>query len=210
MIVQLTGAVVRTEANSVILDVGGVGYQVFVPVSALSALPEPGVKTTLLTHLAARVQPDFDLALYGFLDPQELTVFKILIGVSGVGAKVGLAMISSFSVSELARAISTGDTKLITKAPGVGPKLAQRICTEIGDRMAALAFDQRTERAEATQRTAEENAAREDVIEALVGLGYGRPDARRAADRVLAAAPNRADAAGLIAAALQFLTGAKR
>src|SRR5450432_2836845 len=132
MIVQLTGAVIRTEANSVILDVGGVGYQVFVPVTALNLLPEPGGKATLLTHVVARVQPDFDMALYGFLDPLELRAFKILISVSGVGARVGLALISSFSISELARAISSGDTKVITKAPGVGPKLALRICTEIG------------------------------------------------------------------------------
>jgi holliday junction DNA helicase RuvA len=210
MIVQLTGALLRTEANSVILDVGGVGYQVFVPVTALNGVGEAGSKVTLLTLLVARVQPDFDMALYGFLDPQELQTFKILISVSGVGAKVGLAMISSFSVAELARAISSGDVKLITKAPGVGPKLAQRICTEIGDRMAAFAFEQKTERAQATKQTAEENAAHEDVVEALIGLGYGRPDARKAADRVFATAPDRTDAAGLISAALQLLTGAKR
>jgi len=210
MIVQLTGLVLRTEANSVILDVGGVGYQVFVPVTALGALPEPGAKATLLTHMVARVQPDFDMALYGFLDVQELQTFKILIGVSGVGAKVGLAMISSFPIADLARAISSGDTKLITKAPGVGPKLALRICTEIGDRMAAFAFEQKTERAEATKKTAEENATHEDVVEALTGLGYGRPDARRAADRIFTAAPDRTDTAALISAALQFLTGGKR
>ncbi len=210
MIVQLTGAVLRTEANSVILDVGGIGYQVFVPVTTLSALPETGGKATLLTHMVARVQPDFDMSLYGFLDPQELQTFKILISVSGVGAKVGLAMISSFPVADLARAISSADIKVITKAPGVGPKLAQRICTEIGDRMAAFAFEQKTERAQATQQSAEENAAHEDVIEALIGLGYGRPDARRAADRIFTAAPNRTDTAALISAALQFLTGGKR
>ena len=210
MIVQLTGAVLRTEANSVIMDVGGVGYQVFVPVTTLSALPAPGGKVTLLTHLVARVQPDFDMALYGFLDPQELQTFKILIGVSGVGAKLGLALISSFPTADLARAISAGDTKLITKAPGVGPKLALRICTEIGDRMAAFAFEQRTESAEASKKTAEENAAHEDVVEALVGLGYGRPDARRAADRIFASASDRTDTAALISAALQFLTGGKR
>jgi Holliday junction DNA helicase RuvA len=210
MIAQLTGVVLRTEANSVILDVGGVGYQVFVPVTALSGLPEAGGKATLLTHLVARVQPDFEMTLYGFLDPQELHAFKILIGVSGVGAKVGLAMISSFSVTDLARAISTGDTKVITKAPGVGPKLALRICTELGDRMAAFVFEQRTDRAQATRHTAEENAAYEDVIEGLIGLGYGRPDARRAAERTMAAATDRTDTAALIAAALQFLTGAKR
>ena len=209
MIVQLTGVLVRTDANSVVLDVGGVGYQVFVPVTALSGMPEQGGKVTVLTHLAARVQPDFEVALYGFLDPQELQTFKILISVSGVGARVGLAMVSSFPVAELARAISSGDTKLITKAPGVGPKLAQRICTEIGDRMAALAFEQKTERAQATEKTAAENSAYEDVVQALVGLGYSRPDARRAADRTLTTATSKTDAAALIGTALQLLTGGK-
>ena len=101
MIAQLTGTVARTEANSVILDVGGVGYQVFVPVPTLSALPADGSKVTLLTHLVARVQPEFDMALYGFLDATELRAFKMLLGVSGVGAKVALALISSLSVAEM-------------------------------------------------------------------------------------------------------------
>ena len=130
--------------------------------------------------------------------------------MSGVGAKVGLAMISSFSIDELARAIASSDIKAITKAPGVGPKLALRICTEIGDRLAAFAFEQKTDRAEAKKQTAEENAAHEDVVEALVGLGYGRPDARRAADRIFAAAPDRTDTGALVSAALQLLTGGKR
>lgn len=210
MIAQLTGSVVRTEANSVILDVGGVGFQVFVPTTALSGLPDTGAKATLLTHLIARVQPDFEMTLYGFLEATELHAFKILLGVSGVGAKVALAMISSFSVSDLSRAIATSDTKTITKVPGVGPKLAQRICLEVGDKMAAFAFTQRTERAQAGEQTAQENAVYEDVIEAMVGLGYGRPDARRAADRVFANAADRTNTAALISAALQFLTSGKR
>jgi Holliday junction DNA helicase RuvA len=210
MIAQLTGVVIRTEANSVILDVGGVGFQVFVPTTALGGLPDAGAKATLLTYLVARVQPDFEMTLYGFLEATELHAFKILLGVSGVGAKVALAMISSFSVADLARAIATSDTKTITKVPGVGPKLAQRVCLEVGDKMATFAFEQRAERAAAGQQTAQENAVYEDIIEAMVGLGYGRPDARRAADRVFANATDRTDTASLISAALQFLTSGKR
>ena len=210
MIVQLTGLVVRTEGSSVVLDVGGVGYQVFVPVTALNSLPDVGGKVTLMTHLVARTQPDFDMALYGFLDGTEMQAFKILLSVSGVGAKVALAIISSLSVPELSRAIASNDTKVITKVPGVGPKLAQRLCLEVGDKMAAFAFEQKAERAQAGQQTAQENAVYEDVIEALIGLGYGRPDARRAADRVFTAAADRSDAGTLIALALQFLTSVKK
>ncbi len=210
MIAQITGKVLRTEANSVVLDVGGVGFQVYVPVTVLNALPDEGETATLLTHLAGRVQPDFDLTLYGFLEAQDLHAFKILIGVSGVGAKVALALLSTLSVAELSRALSTNDTKMVTRVPGVGPKLAARLCVELGDKMAAFAFEQKVERTVASRQTEQENAAYEDVVEALVGLGYSRADARRAADRTVAAATDKTDAGPLIGAALQFLTSGKR
>lgn len=210
MIAQLTGTIVRIEGNTVVLDVGGVGYDIVVPIPILDALPEIGGKATLRTHLVARVQPDFDMTLYGFLNPQDLRVFKILLAVSGVGAKVALAMLSALTVEELARAISTSDTKTVTKVPGVGPKLAQRLCLELGDKMATFVFDHKVDQAVARQQTAEENAVHEDIIEALIGLGYGRPDARRAADQVFAKAADKTNAAALISAALQLLTSGKR
>lgn len=210
MIVQLSGVVVRTEASSVVLDVNGVGYQVFVPATTLNELPQPGGKTTLLTHMVGRVQPDYDISLYGFLDAMELKVFKILLGVSGVGAKVALAMLSSLSVSELGRAVSSNDIKVVTKVPGVGPKLAQRLCLELGDKMAALVFESKTERAQAGEKTSAENAAYEDVIDALIGFGYGRPDARRAAEYVMGKAEDSSDVTRLIPAALQFLTTGRK
>ena len=210
MIAQLTGTVVRIEGNSVVLDVGGVGYEIVVPIPTLAGLPEVGGKTTLRTHLVGRVQPDFEMTLYGFLNAQELRAFRILLGVSGVGAKVAIAMLSTLSVDELARAVSTTDTKIITKTPGVGPKLAQRLCLELGDKMAAFVFEQKVDRAVASQQTAEENAIHEDIIDALVGLGYGRPDARRAADQVFAKSTDKANASALIGAALQILTSGKR
>ncbi len=210
MIAQLTGTIVRIEGNVVVLDVSGVGYEIVVPIPTLAGLPEVGGKATLRTHLVGRVQPDFDMTLYGFLDAQELRAFRVLLGVSGVGAKVALAMLSTLKVDELARAVSTTDTKTITKVPGVGPKLAQRLCLELGDKMAAFVFEQKVDRAIAGQQTAEENAIHEDIIDALVGLGYGRPDARRATDMVFAKSSDKTNANALISAALQFLTSAKR
>ncbi|HLK57203.1 MAG TPA: Holliday junction branch migration protein RuvA [Chthonomonadaceae bacterium] len=209
MIAQLTGVVARSEGNSVILDVGGVGFQVFVPVPTLASLPEAGGKVTLLTHLVGRVQPDFDVTLYGFATPTELRAFKILLGVSGVGAKVALALLSTLDVAELARALSTNDTKSVTKVPGVGPKLAQRLCLELGDKMAAFAFEQKADRASAGQQTAQENAAYEDAVEGLIGLGYGRADVRRAVDRAFAAAADKTNASVLIRQALTLLTSGK-
>lgn len=209
MIAQLTGVVVRTEANSVVMDVNGVGYLVFVPISALAGLPQSGGKVTLITHLVMRGQPDFDMTLYGFESMQQMQSFKMLIRISGVGPKVALALLSSLKVSELARALSTNDTRALTKVAGVGPKLALRLCAELGDQMAGFALEQSAERAPAGTRTSEANAVYEDVIEALVNLGYGRSDARRATDRVIAASGDRSNANTLIPAALQILTSGR-
>ena len=210
MIAQLTGTVAHVEGNTIIIDVNGVGYEVLVPVTVLSSLPEGGGKITLRTMLLMRGQPDTEMTLYGFSDSTEQRAFKMLLGASGVGPKVALAILSHLSVDELARALSTSDTRLITKVPGVGPKLAQKLCFELGDKMAEFAFTQRTDRAAAGAQTAQENAAYEDVIEALVGLGYSRADARRAADRTFAAATDKTDAGKIISAALATLTSGKK
>ncbi len=210
MIAQITGTIVRTEGNSVIIDANGVGYLIHVPVSILPLLPEVGGKATLVTHLVIRGQPDMEMTLYGFMELGERAAFQILLGTSGVGPKVALALLSTLTVDELSRALSTNDTRTITKVPGVGPKLAQRMCLELGDKMAAFAFDKRTERAAAGAQTSQENAAFEDVLDALVGLGYSRSDARRAADRALDNAPDKANTSGIITAALALLTGGKR
>lgn len=210
MIAQLTGTVVRVEANSVVLDVGGVGYQLFVPVPVLSGLPEAGAKTTLSTCLLLRGQPEMEMTLYGFSEVSALQAFKLLIGTTGVGPKVALAMLSTFEVEELARALSSSDTRSLTRVPGVGPKLAQRLCLELGDRMATFAFEQTVQRAEGGGRTEAENAAHEDVVEALVGLGYSRAEARRAAGLAIANASDKAHAASLITSALNILTSGRR
>ena len=206
MIAQLTGNVVRSEASSVILDVNGVGYLVHVPVTVLSNLPESGQKLTLQTHLVVR---EDDMTLYGFAAPTDLAVFKILLGTSGVGPKVALALLSTLEIPELARALSTADTRVITKVPGVGPKLASRMCLELGDKMTAFAFEQKTERAGAKTQTAQENAVHEESIEALISLGYSRADARKALDRVFANATDRTNTGAIVSSALRLLTGNK-
>lgn len=210
MIAQITGTLVRTEGGSVVIDANGVGYLVYVPLSVLPLLPDVGGKTTLQTHMVLRGQPDMEMTLYGFLELGERAAFRILLGTSGVGPKVALALLSTLTVDELSRALSTNDTRTITKVPGVGPKLAQRMCLELGDKMATFAFEKRTERATAGEQTADENAAFEDVLDALVGLGYSRSDARRAADRALANATDKTNTSGLITSALALLTSGKR
>src|SRR5437870_5648318 len=168
VIAQLNGIVARTEANSVILDVNGVGYRVFVPLGVLSNLPAPGGKGMLYTTMTVR---EDDISLYGFSTLDEQQAFLLLTSVSGVGARVALSLLSVLDVGELARTISTNDTKLLTKTPGVGPKLAQRLCLELGERMAEFSFTQRVD-AMTSRNTPLENEAFEDVIEALVNYGY--------------------------------------
>ena len=209
MIAQITGTVVRTEASSVVVDVGGVGYRLLVPLGVLSNLPEAGGKTTLFTTLV--IAPNtMELTLYGFGRLEEQQVFGVLTSVTGVGPKVALSMLSVLDVADLARAISGSDTKALTKVPGVGPKLAQRICLELGERMAEFLFTARIEQAVSAQ-TAAENEAYEDVVEALVGLGYSRPDSRKAAERAISNASDKANTPSLIKDALNLLTsGGKR
>jgi len=203
MIAQLTGLVVRREGNGVVLDVNGVGYQVFVPATVMSTLPEAAAKATLLTHLIVR---EDELTLYGFSNQTELQAFRILLGVSGVGPKVALALLSTLEVGELARALSTSDTRVITKVPGVGPKMAQRLCMELGDKMSAFAFEDKVQRAESGKQTEAENHAFEDAIEGLVALGWSRADSKKAVQRVFEAATDRTNVGALVSGALRLLT----
>lgn len=204
MIAHLNGTVSRIEANSVVLDVGGVGYRLLVPLGVLSGLPEVGGKVTLFTTLVIAANT-MELTLFGFARHEEQQVFSILTSVTGVGPKVALSMLSVLDVAELARAVSGNDTKSLTKVPGVGPKLAQRICLELGERMATFLFTARIEQA-LSPRVTEENAAYEDVVEALIGLGFSRPDSRKAADRAIANAADKTDTSALIKEALNLLT----
>lgn len=206
MIAQLSGTVARQEANSVVLDVNGVGYRVFVPLSALSELPVNGATVTLYTTMVVR---EDEMTLYGFRTLEEQQVFQIVTGVTGVGPKVALSMLSVLEADELARAIASNDTRALTQIPGVGPKLAQRLCLELGERMATMAFERRVD-ALAARATPQENAAFEDVVEALVNLGYSRADSRKAAERAITGATDRSNTPALIREALNLLTGAGR
>ena len=204
MIAFLRGRVVTAEANSVILDVNGVGYRAFVPLSVLSMLPDAGQEATLHTVMAVR---EDDISLYGFASPEEREVFQILTSVSGVGPRIGLSMLSVMDSAELARAVSGNDVKSLTRVPGVGPKLAQRVILELGERMAELVFSRRIDAAR-PGKTAEQNAAFEDIVEALIGLGYSRADSRKAAERAVSAGPERATS-DLMREALNLLTAGR-
>lgn len=166
MIGALTGLVREVDEEGVLLDVGGVGYRLAV-LPLFRAEAKVGATATLVTYLHVR---ENDLALYGFTEKAELTLFRMLLDVPGVGPKSALAILSIAPVEVLVRAISSGETAILTKVSGVGRKTAERIVVELKTRL---------EREH--PRLAEQGAApHADVVEALVALGYSLHQAREA------------------------------
>jgi len=163
MIGLLRGRLLEKRPNQVILDVGGVGYLVAVPLSTFAAIGELHAEVTLLIHTHVR---EDTLALYGFLSAREKHFFELLLGASGVGPSLALKILSGMNVEELVPAIRTGDLVRLTKIPGVGRKTAERIIVELKDRLEAIAK-------EVDKPAAPSPAGAEaDVQSALVNLGY--------------------------------------
>ena len=197
MIAYLRGKVRRAGADQVVLETGGVGYLLSVPLSVRQRLPAPGNELEL--HVHTHVRED-QLALFGFSSPEELELFQMLIQVDGVGPKVGLAILSAASMEVLKRAILAEDVAPIRRAQGVGPRTAQKVIIDLKPKLeadAALAAVPR-----ATVIAGNGDLPRQ-VEEALRGLGYSSQEARLAIDKVdWKAAENVQDA---LAAALRSL-----
>lgn len=136
MIGQLRGVIVERHPPRLVLDVGGVGYELEAPVSTFVALPAGGGETKLYTHLLIR---DDSFQLYGFASEAERNLFRMLIRASGVGAKLALAILSGLSVDEFARVVTERDVAALKRLPGIGQKTAERLLVEMADRMAAPA-----------------------------------------------------------------------
>jgi Holliday junction DNA helicase RuvA len=173
VIAHLSGALLEKQLQRLIVDVGGVGYEVHVPLSTLYVVGETGAKVAL--HVHTHVREDA-LQLFGFATPLELTLFERLIGISGIGPKVGLAVLSGIEPADLVRAIRQGDLARLTSIPGVGKKTAERIVIELRDRLPPGL---------APETAAGGDDVRADVVSALGNLGYHRAAADKALDRVL-------------------------
>lgn len=176
MIAKLHGKVDSAGTDSVILDVGGVGYLVFCSQTTLRALPTEGSFATLLIDTHVR---EDHIHLYGFAEDAERRWFKALQDVQGVGAKVALSLLGASPPSILAQAIAAQDAAPLQRAAGVGPKLAKRILVEMKDRAPTLALDagRTTMQPSMPARRSDEDAAMGDAVSALVNLGYGRSEA---------------------------------
>jgi len=181
VIAHLRGRIFSKQPNRLVVDVNGVGYDVAVPLSTFYGLGEPGAEVSLRIHTHVREDA---LLLYGFATPLELDVFERLIGISGIGPKVALSVLSGIEPRELVRAVERGDVARLTAIPGVGKKTSERIVLELKDRLP------RAQPAGADDAPPEPPVMRDDVLSALINLGYHRPLAEKAVDAALKATPD--------------------
>lgn len=197
MIAQLRGRLVRKQPQEVVVDVGGVGYRVAIPLSTFYRLGELGSEVELLTH--TQVREDV-LALFGFLTAAEQAIFERLIAVSGVGPRLAVSMLSGIEAPELVAALQSSDVARLTRIPGVGRKTAERLVVELKDKVQGLA----AAAAEPQVETAP-SSARDDLVSALVHLGYSRPEAERGVERALKEGDGRFE--DLLRRSLRVLSG---
>jgi Holliday junction DNA helicase RuvA len=176
MIAKLSGLLDSVSDTACILDVGGVGYQVFCSARTLRNLPRPGEAVRL--HIETHVREDH-IHLFGFVSASEREWFNLLQTVQGVGAKVALGILSALSADELFRAIAAADKATLTRCDGVGPKLAVRLITELKDKVGGIALGPVAQAGmgEAGAVAVAETGAVADALSALVNLGYKRADA---------------------------------
>jgi Holliday junction DNA helicase RuvA len=194
MIGRLTGRLASKAPDQILLDVAGVGYLVHIPLSTFYELPEVEKPASLWIHTHVREDA---LSLFGFLTERERSLFLLLLGVAGIGPKVALTVLSGIPPSELVAALRKQDVRRLVAVPGVGKKTAERMVLELSEKVAAFAE-------EAPPETAA--VAAEDVISALVNLGYRRGDAERAVDAIArAGAPD--EFGEFLKLALKKLTG---
>ena len=177
MIGSLTGRLAQKNPSRLVVDVQGVGYEVQVPLSTFYGLGDVGADVALRIHTHVREDA---LSLFGFATALELDLFNRLIGINGVGPRLALAVLSGIEPPDLVRAVSGGDVVRLTRIPGVGKKTAERIVLELKDRLPEMLVVETDSR----ETESETGGVRDDVLSALLNLGYQRPRAERAVERV--------------------------
>jgi Holliday junction DNA helicase RuvA len=168
MIGRITGTLLDKTPPTICVQTGGLGYEIDVPMSTLYDLPDVGAQVTLYTHLAIREDAH---VLYGFLTAQERTTFRSLIKVTGIGARIALAVLSGMTTDELALAIREQETGRLTRVPGIGKKTAERLLLELKDKL-----DTPTH----TGGGASKGTGRDDILNALMALGYSNNESQAA------------------------------
>lgn len=192
---MLCGTLIEKSVNDAVISCGGVGFQMMIPTSVYGMLPERGNECTIYTHLAVK---EDSLVLFGFSDERQRAAFRQLLGVSGVGPKSALAIISLYEPDRIAIIVAAGDYKSLTACSGVGPKLAQRIILELKDKVGALG---ELNAAIGRETNSVSSGAGAQALAALVSLGFSNSEAAIA----IAALPAELSTEELIGRALKSL-----
>ncbi|MBC8535661.1 Holliday junction branch migration protein RuvA [Feifania hominis] len=182
MFAYLRGTLAEKELGAVVVECGGVGFRLATTMNTIKKLPEAGAEVKLHTHFSVREDA---MELFGFYSPDELSCFRMLISVSGVGPKAALSILSENSYEQLALAIVTGDTKALTRAPGIGPKIANRIVLELKDKIKNEQFMPSSANA-APGEVVMGEVSQIEAVNALMVLGYSQSEASRAVQAVYA------------------------
>ena len=173
MIGRIQGQLIESNPPHVLVDVHGVGYEIDVPMSTFYNLPNQGSEVTLLTHMIVREDAQL---LYGFLTAEERETFRILLKVSGIGARTALAVLLGLSVADLVNAVALQDAAILTRVPGIGKKTAERLILELKDKL--------TGALPSGSGLSAINSVTSDIINALIGLGYTDREARAAVKKL--------------------------
>lgn len=175
MFAYIKGSLEMKFKNYVVIDVGGLGYKIYMAENAINSIGEIGEIIKVFTYY--RVRED-DVSIFGFKTQEELRMFELLLSVSGVGAKSALVMLSCIEPSEFAIAVISNNVKLLTQIPGIGPKSAQRIILELKDKLKAEQNEEQIEESKAKSAKVNENV--QEAISGLMVLGYSRKDIEKA------------------------------
>lgn len=202
MIARLTGRLIHKQPNAVIIDVGGVGYELIVPLSTFYDLGPVGSEVTLRAYTYVREDA---LQLYGFNTDRERRLFLLLTSVSGIGPKLAITVLSGLSAEELVVAIHQNNLARLVAIPGVGKKTAERLIVELRDKIASLGAGDGEEYAPAIAESRDGTGMRQDLISALVNLGYQRIAADKAVSGAFADEPG-ATFEGVLKRALRHLS----
>lgn len=179
MIASLRGRLIYSDNTYAVIECGGVGYKCFITKNTLYNLPQKNEEVFLHTYMVIREDA---MDLYGFLEADELDAFKLITSVNGVGAKIGIALLSQFTASQLTLYIASNDPKALTQASGVGIKLAQRIVLELKDKVGSLSSADTIEIKAVGNATVNSNS--KEAVAALVSLGYSQSEASLAVGKL--------------------------
>jgi len=199
MITRIRGTLLQSDLTSIVVDVGGVGYEILISLATHSRLPREGSEVEVLTHLHHK---DDTMMLFGFMTEEERELFRMLIGVAGIGPKGAMGILSGISVDDFKAAVARGDDKMLKTVSGIGPKTASRLIVELKERIGlAPAYQALSRELEPT----EEQKQLYDAVLALIKLGYTQMAAQKALKRVLEETEGKTTLEELVKKALKYV-----